>query len=254
MPFPNVPGTPGDFGIPGSNSRTPANYGSSTSTRTPGPFGTSQSTSNATPKPGTSFSTRTTSSSLRYPGETTSTSQAYSRSNSRATSRPPTRTRSRAASSVGGSAQQIVCAVSESRGVSPTVGLAFVNVSTGEAVLSQICDNQFYVRTILKLQVFEPTEILLVNTSGPPNIKSKMYSLIEEGVIGSRIVSADRRYWSESAGMDYIQQLAFPQDVEAIKVVIGGNFYATCCLAAVRFSSPCVPDRVYLCNMVSNIS
>lgn len=250
----NVPGTPGGFDISGSSSHTSSYHGSSTSTRTPGPFGTSQSTSCAIPRPETSCSTMTTSTSLRYPGETTSTSQAYSTSNSRATSRPPTRTRSRAASSAGGSSQQIVCAVSESRGVSPTVGLAFVNVSTGEAVLSQICDNQFYVRTILKLQVFEPTEILLVNTSGPPNTKSKMYSLIEEGVIGSRIVCADRRYWSESAGMDYIQQLAFPQDVEAIKVVIGGNFYATCCLAAVRFSSPSVSDRVYLCNGVSNLS
>lgn len=156
---------------------------------------------------------------------------------SRATSRPsrpPTRARSRAASSIGGGqSQHIVCAVSESRGVSPTVGLAFVNVSTGEAVLSQICDNQFYVRTILKLQVFEPTEILLVSTSGPPNPESKMYSLIKEDVVGSRIVCVDRRYWSESAGMDYIQQLAFPEDVEAIKVAIEGNFYATCCLAAV---------------------
>lgn len=113
------------------------------------------------------------------------------------------------------------------------MGLAFVNVSTGEAVMSQICDNQFYVRTVLKLQVFEPTEILLVSTSGPPNPKSKMYSLIEEGVIGSRIVCVDRRYWSEPAGMDFIQQLAFPEDVEAIKVATGGNFYATCCLAAV---------------------
>lgn len=237
MPSPNIRRTPGVSGIPGSGSHTPSCNGSSASTSTPGPFGTSRSTSYATPRPETSFSTRTTSTSLRYPGETTSTSQAYSRSNSRTTSRPPTRTRSRAASSVGGSSQQIVCAVSESRGVSPTVGLAFINVSTGEAVLSQICDNQFYVRTILKLQVFEPTEILLVNTSGPPNVKSKMYSLIEEGVVGSRIVCADRRYWSETAGMDYIQQLAFPQDVEAIKVVIEGNFYATCCLAAVRFSS-----------------
>ncbi|OBT77833.1 hypothetical protein VF21_03230 [Pseudogymnoascus sp. 05NY08] len=98
--------------------------------------------------------------------------------------------------------------------------------------MSQICDNQFYVRTVLKLQVFEPTEILLVSTSGPPNQKSKMYSLIEEGVIGSRIVCVDRRYWSEPAGMDFIQQLAFPEDVEAIKVATGGNFYATCCLAA----------------------
>ncbi|ELR02134.1 hypothetical protein GMDG_05293 [Pseudogymnoascus destructans 20631-21] len=59
-----------------------------------------------------------------------------------------------------------------------------------------------------------------------------MYSLIEEEVIGSKIVCVDRRYWSEPAGMDFIQQLAFPEDVEAIKVATGGNFYATCCLAA----------------------
>ncbi|KFY91214.1 hypothetical protein V498_05568 [Pseudogymnoascus sp. VKM F-4517 (FW-2822)] len=188
----------------------------------------------STPRPSTSYSTRTTA-SHRHDGDTASTSQVQSiqRTLSRATSRPPTRARSRAASSIGGGlSQHIVCAVSESRGVSPTVGLAFVNVSTGEAVMSQICDNQFYVRTVLKLQVFEPTEILLVSTSGPPNPKSKMYSLIEEGVIGSRIVCVDRRYWSEPAGMDFIQQLAFPEDVEAIKVATGGNFYATCCLAA----------------------
>lgn len=187
------------------------------------------------PRPPTSYSTRTTT-SHRHDGDTASTSQLQSiqRSMSRATSRPPTRSRSRAASSIGGGvSQHIVCAVSESRGVSPTVGLAFVNVSTGEAVMSQICDNQFYVRTILKLQVFEPTEVLLVSTSGPPNPKSKMYSLIEEEVIGSRIVYVDRRYWSEPAGMDFIQQLAFPEDIEAIKVATGGNFYATCCLAAV---------------------
>ncbi|KFZ13005.1 hypothetical protein V502_06805 [Pseudogymnoascus sp. VKM F-4520 (FW-2644)] len=188
----------------------------------------------STPRPSTSYSTRTTV-SHRHDGDTASTSQLQSiqRTISRATSRPPTRSRSRAASSIGGGlSQHIVCAVSEGRGVSPTVGLAFVNVSTGEAVMSQICDNQFYVRTVLKLQVFEPTEILLVSTSGPPNQKSKMYSLIEEGVIGSRIVCVDRRYWSEPAGMDFIQQLAFPEDVEAIKVATGGNFYATCCLAA----------------------
>ncbi|KFZ05277.1 hypothetical protein V501_08504 [Pseudogymnoascus sp. VKM F-4519 (FW-2642)] len=188
----------------------------------------------STPRPSTSFSARTTV-SHRHDGDTGSTSQGQSiqRTLSRDTTRPPTRARSRAASSIGGGlSQHIVCAVSESRGVSPTVGLAFVNVSTGEAVMSQICDNQFYVRTVLKLQVFEPTEILLVSTSGPPNQKSKMYSLIEEEVIGSRIVCVNRRYWSEPAGMDFIQQMAFPEDVEAIKVATGGNFYATCCLAA----------------------
>ncbi|KAI4126757.1 MAG: hypothetical protein LQ347_004842 [Umbilicaria vellea] len=43
----------------------------------------------------------------------------------------------------------------------------------------------------------------------------------------------DRRYWSETTGVEYIQQLAFKQDVEAIKVSIGGNYFATCCIAAV---------------------
>jgi DNA mismatch repair protein MSH4 len=66
-----------------------------------------------------------------------------------------------------------------------------------------------------------------------------MYSVLEEEVIGSRIVALDRRYWSENAGWDYIQQLAFNEDIEAIKVAIGGNYFATCCLAAVC----CSPDE-----------
>ena len=138
----------------------------------------------------------------------------------------------------GGEAQKIVCAISEGRGVSPTVGLAFINVSTGEAVLSQICDNQFYAKTLNKLQVFEPTEILIVSTAGPPNPRSKMYSVVEENILGARIISLDRKYWSEAAGLECIQQLAFREDVEALKVAIGGNYFATCCFAAVRQKCP----------------
>lgn len=178
-------------------------------------------------------------------GYTTSTSQLngtrqdLSRSSTARpnTARPGSGRRSRAGSArstIGGAdSQVIICAISEARGVSPTVGLAFVNISTGEAVLSQICDNQFYARTLNKLMVFEPSEILIVSTSGPPNPKSKMYSIVEENIIGAKIVTVDRRYWSEGAGLEYIQQLAFVEDVEAIKVAIGGNYYATCCFAAV---------------------
>jgi DNA mismatch repair protein MSH4 len=150
------------------------------------------------------------------------------------TARPSTGRRSRASSVLGGGeTQKIICAISEARGITPTVGLAFVNVSTGEAVLSQICDTQFYVRTINKLTVFDPTEILIVSTSGPPHPKSIMYQVIEENVIGARITTVDRKYWAEAAGLDYISQLAFKEDAEAIKVSIGGNYFATCCFAAV---------------------
>ena len=196
----------------------------------------------ATPKPSTSYSYASSSAgpSTSYQnGYTTSASlppYGHRPSTTRpSTTRPSTGRRSRAGSIIGGGeSQQIVCAISEARGISPTVGLAFVNVSTGEAVLSQICDNQFYAHTINKLHVFDPTEILIVSTSGPPQPKSKMYQVIEENILGSRLITIDRKYWSESAGLEYIQRLAFMEDVETIKVAIGGNYFATCCFAAVR--------------------
>lgn len=148
--------------------------------------------------------------------------------------RPRTRVRT-AASTIGGLRdQQIICAISESRGISPIVGLAFVNLSTAEAVLCQISDSQTFPRTVHKLWVFKPTELLFMTTAAQP--KSKLYSIVETNLLQIRITVVDRRYWSETAGVEYIQQLAFKQDVEAVKVSVGGNFYATCCFAAVCFN------------------
>ncbi|KAE8448296.1 hypothetical protein EG329_009540 [Mollisiaceae sp. DMI_Dod_QoI] len=186
----------------------------------------------ATPRPSTSYSYASTSYQNGY---TTSTSQALDGNRPGTarpgTARPSSGRRSRASSTLGGESQQIICAVSESRGVSPTVGMSFANITTGEAVLSQICDNQFYARTLNKLQVFEPTVILIITSCGPPN-PSKMYLIIEENILGAKIVMVDRKYWVESAGLEFIQQLAFTEDVEALKVAVEGNFFATCCFAA----------------------
>ncbi|KAJ4410613.1 MutS protein msh4 [Gnomoniopsis sp. IMI 355080] len=145
----------------------------------------------------------------------------------------PSGRRSRAASSIGGGeASHIICAVSEARGIAPSVGIAFVNVSTGEAVLSQICDNQSYVKTIHKVTVFEPSQILIVSTACPPNPKSCLCSTIEEELPGVPVVPLNRKYWSETAGLEFLQALAFKEDIEAIKVAIEGNFYATCSFSA----------------------
>ncbi|KAI1333193.1 DNA mismatch repair protein-like protein MutS [Xylariaceae sp. FL0255] len=138
------------------------------------------------------------------------------------------------ASSIWGSASHYVfCAIAEARGISPSVGLAFVNISTNEAIMCQICDTQFYVKTIHKLQMYEPSTILVVNTTLPPNPKSTLLSIIEEEFPDTTIEGLDRKYWSEHAGLGFIQTLAFQHDIEAIKVAIDGNFYATCSFAAV---------------------
>lgn len=167
----------------------------------------------------------------------TTTTASRSRTGKQArpgTARPGTARPRTAVSTIGIESQQIICAVSESRGISPTVGLAFVNLDTGEAVLSQICDSQTYVRTIHKLAVFSPSQILILDTSSNP--KSKLFSIIEENLqdLNSNIHLLNRRYWAETTGLEYIEQLAFAQDVESIKISVSGNYFAVCCFCAVR--------------------
>lgn len=175
-------------------------------------------------------------------GAYTTTSSAYrattssSLSKHAATPAPNTVSgrKSRCASSIGGNENhEIICAVSEARGVTPSVGLVFVNVSTGEANLSQICDSQFYMRTLHQITVYDPSRILLVSTTVPPNPPSTLYNMILETFLGTPIMPLDRKYWSEQSGLEYLETLAFRDDVEAIKVAIEGNFYATCALSAV---------------------
>ena len=157
---------------------------------------------------------------------TTSGSTGGAPSGAKPRNRPKTAT-----STLGGTLdQEIICAITESRGISPTVGLAFVNITTTEAVLCQIVDNQTYVKTLQKLQVFEPATILFPTTA----LHSKLYSIIHTNIPTLPITPLERKYWGETMGAEYIQQLAFTDDVEAIKVAIGGNYFATCCFAAVR--------------------
>ncbi|KAF2166433.1 hypothetical protein M409DRAFT_23075 [Zasmidium cellare ATCC 36951] len=165
-----------------------------------------------------------------YDTATASRPPTVYRSNGRpgtATTRPRT-----GYSTLGMENQEIVCAVSESRGVSPMVGLAFINLDTGEAVLSQLNDSQTYVKTTHKITVFQPTYILIVNTAAHP--KSKLFSILEDQLddLQANIILLDRQYWSETTGLEYISQLAFRQDVESIKTAVTGNYFAVCCFAA----------------------
>jgi DNA mismatch repair protein MSH4 len=134
---------------------------------------------------------------------------------------------------MGFPSQQLICAVTESRGISPTVGLAFINLDTGEVALSQISDSQTYIRTINKLRVYAPSQILIPSTAANP--PSKLFSIIEEDLetFNAELTTVDRRYFAETTGLEFIHQLAFAEDIEAIKIAIGGNYFAVCCFAAV---------------------
>nr|POF02998.1 muts protein like 4 [Quercus suber] len=186
--------------------------------------------------PNTRIQSCSSTSQLTYPNVAANhirmVSKHEGRQLSTTTGRPGTARLRTGLSTLGVENQEIICAVNESRGISPTVGLAFVNLDTNEAVLSQINDSQTYVRTIHKLMVYNPTMILFV--SMPANTKSKLYSIIKESLdeLESSMTLLDRRYWAENTGLDYVKQLAFTEDVDAIMTAVEGNYYAVCCLAA----------------------
>ncbi|KAI9728947.1 MAG: MutS protein msh4 [Chrysothrix sp. TS-e1954] len=151
----------------------------------------------------------------------------------RSTARPRTGRPKTGRSTIAGiEGQTIICAINESRGVSPTVGIAFVNIDTCETVLCQICDTQTYVRTVQKVHIFGPSNILVVSTAAEP--KSKLLSVIEELTydLDAVVTLLDRRYWAENTGREYIHQLSPRQDVDALKTAISGNYFAVCSLAA----------------------
>lgn len=199
-------------------------------------------------------STSYTSATRSYPSNllhTSTTPRPDTSMSGATTARPKTRPRT-ATSTIGGGDQQIICAISESRGLSPIVGLAFVNLSTTEAVLCQISDTQTYVQTVHKLTIFQPTEILCMNTAAQP--PSKLFSIVNEEFRDHiRLTTIDRKYWAENTGLEYIQHLAFRQDVEAIKVSLEGNYYATCCFAAVCYCQASPHPHPRLLNKRSSL-
>ncbi|KAG5951835.1 hypothetical protein E4U58_001042, partial [Claviceps cyperi] len=128
--------------------------------------------------------------------------------------------------------QTIICALGEARGVFPLVGVALVNISLGEATLSQICDNQSYVKTIHKLQMANPSRIVFMATACPPVKDNVLFTLVNELIPDARIELLDRSAWSETDGLEYIHDLAFETDIDPIKVAVLGKYYSVSSFAA----------------------
>lgn len=184
-------------------------------------------------KPVNSVSTNTGKSSRSRHGQTTTT--AVSRTARQSTGRPSTgRPKTSRSAGYGLLGQEIICAISESRGISTTVGLSIVDPDTGEAVMCQICDSQTYVKTIHKLELYAPSKILVSKTFVDQN--SKLLSIIDDKIDEwqTTLTILDKSYWSERAGLEYIEQLAIQDDVEVIKSGAQGYFFAICCISAVR--------------------
>lgn len=139
--------------------------------------------------------------------------------------------RARAITAGAGGGERIICALSEGRGAATVVGICFIVLATNECVLCNITDSQTYIRTLQKLNVFDPTEILVPSSSFSP-VKSKLCQLIETYFSRARIIPTSRKRYHAPTGLDFLVKWAYPSEADSISYELSNMYFTTCAAAA----------------------
>ncbi|CAB4414135.1 unnamed protein product [Rhizophagus irregularis] len=156
-------------------------------------------------------------------------SRASERSKSSFSSLPTRRPKTSASACVGGrDNHSFVVAMIEGRGVATEVGMCFIDLRTSECILSQIADSQTYVKTLHKLNLYNPVEIILSVTAIEPS-KSKLCKILEDNMPMASIIPIGRKYFNDAIGLNYIKQYSLEEDSASLILGITSKFY---CLAA----------------------
>ncbi|KAJ3843139.1 muts domain V-domain-containing protein [Lentinula raphanica] len=146
-----------------------------------------------------------------------------------------------------------VIALLEGRGLGREVGLAALDADTGRVVLVQLSDCQTYVKTLHQMHLHKPSLILVPDTFlsasdaalsviGGSNKRTTNSSLLVE-FIRDEFPDVDlepvpRKYWNETSGLEFIQQLCVEDDERAGTILaVSSKYYAlSACSALFKHS------------------
>uniref|UniRef100_A0A667XC79 DNA mismatch repair protein n=1 Tax=Myripristis murdjan TaxID=586833 RepID=A0A667XC79_9TELE len=149
---------------------------------------------------------------------------------------------SSATSSCGAS---VIVAVVEGRGLARgEIGMASLDLKCPELVLSQFADTGTYAKVITKLHVLVPLEILMPDTASEKGKGTKLFNLITENFQGVTFTSIQRKYFNESKGLDYIQQLCAPE-FSTVLMEVQAKYYCLAAAAAVLKYLEFIQNSVY---------
>ncbi|TFK57730.1 hypothetical protein OE88DRAFT_1671924 [Heliocybe sulcata] len=157
-----------------------------------------------------------------------------------ATARPQTAASTRSDASY-------VIAVLEGRGVAREVGMAALNRDTGRVSLIQLADCQTYVKTLHQMHIHYPSLILVPDTFlsladalGNASVKrptssSLLVQCMQDEFPDVSIEPVLRKYWNETAGFEFINQLCVEDDERAATLVASSNKYYALSAACALF-------------------
>ncbi|KAM4722963.1 mutS protein homolog 4 [Rhinophrynus dorsalis] len=128
------------------------------------------------------------------------------------------------------STASVIVAVVEGRGLARgEIGMASLDLKNPEVILSQFADNTIYVKVITKLKILTPLEILMSNTACDNANSTKLFRLITESFKDVCFTAVQRKYFNETKGLEYIEQLCAPE-FSSVLMEVQSKYY---CLAAV---------------------
>ncbi|KAL4244476.1 DNA mismatch repair MutS family protein [Abortiporus biennis] len=160
----------------------------------------------------------------------TSTSRPFTGQSRPGTGRPITAASSKHEASY-------VIAVLEGRGMGRDVGIAALEKDTGRVNLVQLADCPTYVKTLHQMHLHTPSLILVPDTflslsetsiassAKKPTTTSVLVQCILEEFEGVPVEPVVRRYWNETAGLEFVNQLCVEDDERAATLMASSNKY-----------------------------
>ncbi|RZC37285.1 mutS protein -like 4-like [Asbolus verrucosus] len=126
---------------------------------------------------------------------------------------------------------RIIIALTEGRGDARCeVGMASIDLSLPTLILCQISDAQSYINTLTKINILNPTDIVIPATF-LESIHNRLVDKIKKQFPKIKILSAPRKTFNKSNGMDRILQLCLPS-INTICVGLQHKYYALAAASA----------------------
>nr|XP_026693129.1 mutS protein homolog 4-like [Ciona intestinalis] len=123
----------------------------------------------------------------------------------------------------------IVVTIVEGRGLARgEIGMASIDLKNPILTLSQFSDSQTYVKTLTKLQILSPIEIVFPSTMCDNGSMTQVFKFVNENFQSSNITTVQRHYFNETNGLDMIKRLVMREN-SSVVMDVTAKYY---CLAA----------------------
>ncbi|XP_069644467.1 mutS protein homolog 4 isoform X3 [Haliaeetus albicilla] len=139
----------------------------------------------------------------------------------------------------------VIVAVVEGRGLARgEVGMASIDLKNPEVILSQFADNTTYAKVVTKLKILTPLEIIMSNTACDAGNTTKLFSLIREHFKNVTFTTVQRKYFNETKGLEYIEQLC-ASEFSTIFMEVQSKYYCLAAAAALLKYVEFIQNSVY---------